>query len=100
MLSFSEAVFSVSVTAGIWKPSRVSRTFDELRMCPPSELLLSALQHSLAQRLEARSAIRLSLEQLESGHVSLHGPLTPFERESGFHGIVVSFQSLSKVFEF
>ena len=28
MLSFSEAVFSVSVAAGIWKPSRVFRAFD------------------------------------------------------------------------
>lgn len=29
-----------------------------------------------------------------------HRPLTPFERESGFHGIVIAFQSLSRVLEF
>jgi hypothetical protein len=33
-------------------------------------------------------------------NMPLHRPLTPFERQPGFHGIVVSFQALSKVLEF
>jgi hypothetical protein len=42
----------------------------------------------------------LSLDQLQSVDMPLYGSLTPFEREPGFHGIVVSFQSQSKVLEF
>jgi hypothetical protein len=45
---------SVSVTAGMCQPPGVFRPFDDTKTCPPSDLLLGALQHPFAQDLKAR----------------------------------------------
>lgn len=44
---------------------KVVGQLDDSGMCPSSALLLGASQHSLAQGLEVRPPIRLTLQQLQ-----------------------------------
>ena len=75
---------------------RVSRKVDESGLRFLEVAFLAASQHPLAQRLEARSTIRLALDELQAMHMTLDRPLRPGKRESGFHCRVIFFERLRK----
>lgn len=69
-------------------------------MSLPKALLLGAVEHPLAQLIEACTAIGLSLDQLEAVDMSLDRALAPLERKPGFHGLVVTLKPLRKALQF
>ena len=83
-------------TAHQSQASRNSRTFDDSGMAQPSALVLGAVQHPLAKLSEAGATIGLSLDQLQALNMPFDWTLAPFEREPGFHSLIVPLKPLSK----
>ena|SRR5215469_1376090 len=77
-----------------------SRTFDDSGMSLAKAPLPGAAEHPFAPLIEARSAIRLSLDQLEALNMAFDGSLAPDEREPGLDGIVVPLKPLCKALQF
>ncbi len=60
---------------------RLSREVDDSGLRLPGTALLAASQHPLPERLEARPAIGLALEELQAVNMAIHRSLRPDERE-------------------
>jgi hypothetical protein len=55
----------------------ISRTFDESEMCLLGGLFLGSLENSFAEKIEAASAIHLSLDEFQAMHLALRLAVAP-----------------------